>query len=376
MIIEPNPFHGEVVLGVIHYFNLLGYRIKLCVRKELMGEKLISDLFFDGEIFVFDKKNEREIFDCVDIEEYDFAFFTSLEYQNTNRVLVDFISYNKLKIRTKYGILGIYHSNIFLDIFGTRKLAEEGRIFCLSEFQRLMPTMNILNPHCFNNIGYIPGNGERRNDVGFVKIAVLGNMFKPEIMAKAIKKLSAKEQKKIIIYHTGGKRGKGFADFVKRKTKENIYRFLAKFNDRWEGKAYESRVIEMGRLNFPDLFKFLGGIDYLLMPLDYHTYEGMHYISVSTSGTKQISLGMNIPIICNEVIGRQYGFSKQNAILYPENRLETALQEILSIDIEEQAKMRGNLKVTAGQIKEKSLENLKNTIMKLEKREEYEDTTY
>lgn len=362
MMVEPNPFHGEVVLGIIHYFNLLGYRVKLYIRKELMEEKIISNLFFDGEVAVFNIKNIDEIFNYDNTKEYDFVFFTSLEYQNENHLLVDFISYHKLDIKTKYGILGIYHSVNFINIFGTRKLAEEGRIFCLSEFQRIIPSINVLNPHCFKNM---PKNYIKKNKTGLVKIAVLGNMFKPDIIAKAMKKLSIKEQRKIVIYHTGGKKSTRINKIVKGKLKAVIYRSLAKFSDKWDGKAYETKVVEMGRLNFPDLFDFLEKVDYLLLPIDYHTYEGLHYISVSTSGTKQISLGMNIPIICNEIIGEQYGFNTDNAIPYTENHLETSLRRILSINMGERNRIKKNLKETAEQIEKTSLENLKNSIMKL-----------
>ena len=113
MIIEPNPFHGEVIPGVIHYFNLLGYKIKLFVRNELIKEKLIPNVFFDGEISTFNTKDVKQIFDTDNINEYDFIFFTSLEYQNEEDLLVDFVTYNDLDIHTKYGILGIYHSIIF-----------------------------------------------------------------------------------------------------------------------------------------------------------------------------------------------------------------------------------------------------------------------
>ena len=365
MIVEPNPFHGEVVLGIVHYFNLLGYRIKLYIRKELMEEKLVTSICFDGEVSIIDIENIDKIFSYNNTKEYDFVFFTSLEYQNEEHLLVDFISYYKLNIKTKYGILGIYHTISFINIFGAKKLAEEGRIFCLSEFQKIISSVNVLNPHCFKNSDYISESYIKKAKTDLIKIAILGNMLKPDIIAKAMKKLSTEEQKKIIVYHTGGQKIRGIDKVIKRKLKSIIYRFLEKLNDRWEGKAYETRIIEMGRLNFPDLFNFLKQIDYLLLPLDYHTYEGMHYISVSTSGTKQISLGMNIPIICNEIIGEQYGFNEYNAILYAENHLEIALRKILSINIDEQNGIKKNLKETAQQIEKMSLENLRNSIVKL-----------
>lgn len=366
MIIEPNPFHGEVIPGVIHYFNLLGYKIKLFVRNELIKEKLIPNVFFDGEISTFNTKDVKQIFDTDNINEYDFIFFTSLEYQNEEDLLVDFVTYNDLDIHTKYGILGIYHSINFLNIFGTRSLAEEGRVFCLSEFQRIMPSINVLNPHYFKDLNYVEEN-MLREPKDIVKIAMLGNMFKSDIVAKAVKKLSKKEKGKIRFFHTGGQKRKGFKKNIKKKFKLIIYYLLSKINDRWEGRVFEDKVIEMGRLDFPDLFDFLGKIDYLLMPLDHHTYEGMHYISVSTSGTKQISLGMGIPVICNETIGKQYGFDSDNAILYTENQLEDALRKVLEIKANECNRIKSNLQETADKIAKESLDNLKRTIEKLTK---------
>lgn len=367
MIIEPNPFHGEVIPGVIYYFNTLGYKVKLYIREELIKENLISNFTFNGETSIFDIKKVQEIFNSADLIEYDFCFFTSLEFQNEKNILTDFIKFNNLDIKTKYGVLGIYHTINFINIFGTRKLAEEGRIFCLSEFQRIMPSINVLNPHYFGDLYYASEEHVKTEKVGPINIAMLGNMYRSDIIAKAMKKLSKTDHRKIIIYHTGGKNQRKLKRIIKRKLKFIVFSFLAKINDKWETKVLETEIIEMGRLSFPELFDFLKKIDYLLIPLDYHTYDGMHYISVSTSGSKQISLGMNIPVICNEVIGFQYGFDSDSSVLYTENNLEEALKEILSADRNKYNKIKKNLREIARQTEKISLENLKNTISKFTK---------
>ena len=356
MVMEPNPFHGEVIPGVVEYLIKLGYSVDLFVRKELIMDGIASILPSQTKVYEFTLSDLQNLFQKKKNCDYDFLFLTSLEIQIGNEIH-SFIRYFNFEVMTKYGVLGIYHTSTFVSQFHDEKMYSDGRIFFLSDFQVENGEGQVLNPHFFNKNACI---NIKKNRSDKVKIVVLGNICDYRMVGKALSKLTFAERKRIQVIHTGSKND--FKTNIKRLAKKVIVYVCALIDSRFREKKYAMHIIEMGRLNFPDLLKLLDSADYLLMPIDMNTTEGKHYVSVSTSGTKQMSLGMNVPIIANDVVGGIYGFERSNSVFYEKDNLEEAFRSV--IDDNSQSDRIENLKKAEEKIYIQSLENLRLAIEK------------
>ena len=90
MVMEPNPFHGEVIPGVVEYLIKLGYSVDLFVRKELIMDGIASILPSQTKVYEFTLSDLQNLFQKKKICDYDFLFLTSLEIQIGNISYINF----------------------------------------------------------------------------------------------------------------------------------------------------------------------------------------------------------------------------------------------------------------------------------------------
>lgn len=358
MVMEPNPFHGEVVPGVTEYLANLGYVVHLFVREELILEGVKEILSPNVIVHSFSLDDITQIFSDERISEFKFLFLTSLEFQVKNDIK-SFIKYFDLKVNTEKGILGIYHTADFVSRFDDEEMFLQGRIFFLSDFQMYDGKKNVLNPHTFGK--YTVDGKEAIVEHDEVRIAVLGNICNYHIIGRALSRLSRKERRRIRIYHTGTK--SSLIGKIKRRLKYIFYSIGSLIISEFKEKKFALQMVELGRLDFETLYGVIKSMDYLLMPIDISTSEGRHYITQSTSGTKQVSFGMNIPIITDSTVGDIYGFNESNAIYYEDGHLEEALKRILRNEIA--SDYCYYLKQLERNVYNQSLQNLEEAIEKI-----------
>ena len=355
LVLEPNAFHGEVIPGIVFYFQELGYLVDVYVRKPHIEEKLFYNVEINGKLVEYDIENINKILLEEEIKDYDFLFLTSLEIQKEKQIirLLDLINGS---INTKYGILGIYHTSSFIDRFNDYEMAKEGRIFFLSDFQtNKYKGTSVLNPHYFGKIERTKLDNDK------IKIGVLGNVYNANKIALALYNLSKKERDKLEIYHIGKTEKRNLPIWAKKIE----YHILSMFSKKFKGRWLRYSVVETGRLNFPEMYRKINEMDYLLAQIDTGNEEGKHYIEVSTSGSKQISLGMCKPLIISEDVGRIYGFNDKNAIFYQNNQLENAFRKIIKNEINNEDLIK-NLQVLKDRSTNESLINLEKVIKRIE----------
>lgn len=358
IIVEPNPYHNEVVPGIVRYFEDLGYYIDVYIRIEAEVEKAFCRYAIKGQLNKYHINEIVNILSNEKIQEYDFIFFSSMEYSENGKI-ERFLDYIGFIPKTKYGVLGMYHTISLIDQFNDHKLMEEGRLFCISDFQRKDSNINVINPHFFcSDLQNLEPFKEKK------RFIVVGNSSDIKTLKFVLKKISKNLQDKIEIMHIGK---------FKYSTNEKIINFIislvAKGTSLFNvngGIRFRRLIHHLGRLTFPEMYKEIELSDFVIVMINGDKNEHKHYLTDSTSGIKQIILGFNKVCIIEEETAKVYGFNETESIIYKKNRLQEALAKAVLMEESQFRKMKISVNIKQRKIYMESLQNLKDVIRKLE----------
>lgn len=322
LLLEPNPYHNEVLPGIVNYFETLEYTVDVLIRKEVYSDNVFCRYKINGKIHAYELDDIKKILWEPSIKKYDFLFFSSMEHCENGKMerFLDFIGFIP---KTKYGILGIYHTTWLVDEFNDYDFMNQGRLFCLSEFQIHNYNYKMLNPHFFCDDIISKNKFELKK-----RFVVIGNSADYDYLVQEIKKLDKNLRNRIEIRIIGGKK-QGFIGKGKLIIKPFIMKILCIFH---KELRYRQSLKVLGYLNFSSLYRELEKADYILVMIDPNKKEHAHYNEWCTSGTKQLILGFNKICLIRDILANNYGFTDKNSIIYDGNRLDQALAEAVLLD--------------------------------------------
>jgi hypothetical protein len=352
LLIEPNLFHAEVIPGIVKYFEDIGYRADVFIRHPLLKDNVFCRCQNHIHIQIYDFSDIRRLLSAENVRSYDFIFFSSMEFM-LDGVLANILQYLGFIPKTKYGILGIYHTTSHIDLFQDYRMMNEGRFFCFSDFQIHNYTISVLNPHyfgCFNDVPHKKG------------IVCVGNAFDAYMLPDALYKIYNQKIRPLRITRYGGKNHTAYQK-IKEFIKGIIIRVLSPFSAYFMKKHLLRKcVIQMGRVSFEKLYSALVECKYILVLVNPRDKSHKHYMTYTTSGIKQIILGFGkIPIIHEEVASK-YGFDRTNSILYNDTNISSAL---LAADLNDNVDMISSINALKDNIYNLSRTNLKAAIAKI-----------
>jgi hypothetical protein len=303
----------------------------------------------------------RNIFSSKQIEEYDYLFLSSMEHSE-NGTIQRFIDEVGVNPKTKYGILGMYHTNWLIDEFKDYKMLEERRLFCISDFQsKGYHNLNSLSPIFFTDV--IDINHIKSDNI---RLLTIGNSADYELLNEAYWKLNKYERKKIHIKHIGGVPNR--PDSLKGYVYLGVVRILSIFILKYR----RCKNIEyVGRLDFPHMYTEIQNSDFLLVLLDDRNESHRRYIKESTSGVRQLILGFLKIGIMNQTIAENYNFNEGTYIGYKSGNLVDSLRRAININQKEYSNMVSELKRNSEKIYGIHKSNLKKTISEIENKYEY-----
>lgn len=355
LVVEPNPFHGEVVPGIVYYFHKLGYDVTV-----LMQEKLIKE-----DAFCKDKQNCKfETFKMdelpirlgkEDIKLYDFIFFTSLEVKigNTSKNVIEYLEFEP---KSKYGILGIVHdvSIVEKDIY--RKFVAQNRVFGLTKKQCEKYELMMLNPNYFGE-SLIE---DKENKI--CKFTIIGSAFDERRIEEAVGYLLERDITDFLVNWISGQYSKSYVIFNKI-AKMIIYSLLGLFNMKMHRRLDVIKHIKwFSRLDFADIYSLVEKTDYCICMVENENEEFSKYYNKLTSGQKQLTLGFCKITLWEEKLAEIYGFSEKNSILIKNNDIGEAMLKALTISQKEQSDKKDNLRSLQLEMENESINNLKRVI--------------
>ena len=333
LVIEPNNYHGEVVPGFVKYWQDLGYHVDVIMRIGNYEENPFA-LFKKSElpnIYPLQKWRIKSVLKSPKVQDYDFVFISSFDYQETKERYYDYLGFEP---KSKYGSLCIYHNCRNLLAYNEKKRYIGKRLFVLNEFPLAENKAKLLCPIYFGEVKEHIKNPKTR----FVMIGRLSpNTRNCTQLLDSIKKLidEGEHNFEVVVIGSGG------MDIP---------------------PELQSHITKLGRLNFPDMYKNCMESDFLLALLDPESKAQDAYKDGTTTGSKQLSLGLNKPMLIESTFADIYGFSDQDSITYQGDALYHAMKEAIAMDKDTYQSKLSHLRQHAAQVAAKSQQNLAQTI--------------
>lgn len=333
LIIEPNNYHGEIIPGFVKYWQDLGYHVDVLMRIgnyeenpfALFGKEELPD------IYPLQKWRIISILKNQIIKQYDFTFISSFDYQETKERYFDYLGYEP---QSRYGCFGIYHNCQNIVPYKEQEKYLGKRLFVLNEFPLAEGKAKLLCPIYFGK----RENHSKSDKTQFVMIGRLSpNTRNCNQLIDSIEKLISEgiDNFEVKVIGSGG-----------MEIPEHLKKHIKK----------------LGRLNFKDMYQNCMESDFLLALLDPESPQQESYKKGTTTGSKQLSLGLATPMLIEKTFADVYGFSEKDSIIYQGNKLYEAMKKAIEMDKKNYAEMIKNLELHQDKVYKKSLRNLSETI--------------
>lgn len=119
----------------------------------------------------------------------------------------------------------------------------------------------------------------------------------------------------------------------------------------------------LGRLNFEELYQYIQDCDFLLPLLDPENPAHRRYITTGTSGTFQLALGFNKPVILEKTFAEINRLNNSNSIIYESNsNFHLAMEEAIAMNPEEYELMSTAVAETSRLFYVESIDNLRSLL--------------
>ena len=328
LIVEPNSYHGECLCGFVKYFQDLNYNVVLLLRFENNVEDIFCRFSNLPKVFYGTKGYLKKILKSKKVKQYDFVFIQTTAFFDGN-IHTSYLNYLTFEPKGKNGLLLVEHTiNPFIEEFKEQKYLQQNHLFTLTGFQNTL----MVNPHYFGDkVNIIEKSTDTTN---FIAIGGINKSHKDHsLIFKSAEYLLQK--------------GLNFKITVIGGGKLNI------------PEQFKNNICFKGKLNFKQMFLELEKADFILTLMNLDIVEHHKYLTNTTSGSYQLSLGFLKPLIINETFAKVYNLDDNNSITYTENNMEIAMQIGCYMSRQRYKEIQDNLSVLEKKIYFKSLENLK-----------------
>lgn len=124
--------------------------------------------------------------------------------------------------------------------------------------------------------------------------------------------------------------------------------------------ALRDHVIELGRLDYPEMYARIEESDFLLTAFQRDNPDHAFYRTTGTSGSFQLSYGFATPIVVQDRFAANTAFTAELALFYDsDDDMRRALQQGIEMTDEAYRQMQQTLTAQAQALHETSLKNLK-----------------
>lgn len=332
LLLEFNPYHHECMPGYTKYFLDLGYQVDIFILSNY--ENCFSKFERDKNLKIYTFTNYDEIYEnsmilSTIIEKYKFVFLNSIEAPQK--------PLNEIEIYQKPNTLAVAHTILTLqpdigwyyrDIF--QNFIKERRIVTLGNFN----LGTYVNPHYFGKIDKHEKN-EKTNFIAIGNVHSCNRNY--DILIDSVKKLKEKN-----------------LDF-----KVTIVGRLGSLEVPPEIKEYFD---QKGRVSYAGLYNEVENSDYILMLIDPNNIHHLRYKNTNASGNIQLAYGFTKPTVISNVFSDFYKLNDNNSITYSSDNLAAAMEKAILINKKDYSKLQDNLKETANNIFNISINNLKNIL--------------
>jgi len=335
LLVEPNAFHGEILPGYYKYFEDLGYDMFVLCRLFIVTESAFCRLPNKPNIFVMTPGLIRRVLRSKKLHKFDYLLVTSRQFFDARtRFWGAYINYLKFNPMPRLGCFYVEHN------FDPHKMAygtDLRNLFLLTRESYNGLDIPMLNPHWFGDVRHTPLNPGKR---------VFLFIGSASLYQKSIQMLLD------IVWQ------------LEKKFKFEVW-MIGKGTNTLSSEELPDSIRIFGRLPFDQMFQHIEDADFILPLLDPLNQDHRHYLRGVSSGSRQLALGFSKVAIIHKVFATHYDFSKKDAILYEDGGLAYVMEQALTMNKDEYARLQAGLRELAKNVYDESLENLK---MRIEER--------
>lgn len=335
LLLEPNPFHGECMPGLVKYFQDLGYNIDFIMQPVM--EKVAPFSRYNSQnirnIFYIYLDGQKKALQSDKIKRYDFVFFVTSfgAYDGTIKTFPDWLGFIP---KTKYGFFMIEHSLNSVEQYGYGKFACAARqIFTLAGWGNFP----ILTPNYFGDVKI----NEKNKRVIFIVTMNAANS-KPvstKVMFDAIIKLMSRGISDFKVVITGS--------LIRRRIPDNL----------------AGIVEQIGYVDFSTLWDSYEKSDFLIAMLNPDLPEQEKYKGKCMTGSWPTMMGFKKPMLMHKEFAPYYKLDQYNAIVYNCNdELADAMEQAIKMNVEQYKLLQKNITKLTDDIYSESIHNLKKVI--------------
>jgi hypothetical protein len=327
LMVEPNPYHGEIIPGFVKYWRDAGYAVDLIVHPRLLADAPLARYESKPETFCMHPVFQRRALKTAG--NYDFVFMTTSVYW-ADGIKGSYINWLGQEPHAKTML--VEHNVVpYVRQYGHGKYVDCGRSFTLGGGHGIP----MLNPHYFGRVGAHAKNEET------IFSAVVNIEENAGPFFESMRELLRKGARS---FH---------ATIAGRSPVREIPGDLKEF------------VSLSGPLPFQELWKIYDEADFLIPMLNPDVESQERYKGSTVSGTWQASMGFLKPMLIEKSFAPFYRQDGANAIVY--SSLADAMERAIGMGGAEYEKMRGSIRTLADEVYAESLNNLKRAIEKNEK---------
>ena len=333
LLIEPNPYHGEIIPGFVKYWEDLGYKVDLILQPKLRNDSPFIRHKNKPNAFYMIPAIQKKALALQKIKKYDFVFMTTSVYWSDG-VVDSYPKWLGFLPDAKYGVMMIEHNVIpWVKDYGHDKFVNQKRSFTLTGNHDIP----MLNPHYFGDIEITP----KSDKTIFSGVINYGD---GEVIFTAVRKLLNRGITNFSVVITG------------RSPIKKIPRDL------------KSHIKMTGLMSFSKLWKFYETADFLLPTLIPGIPYYDRYKNSTVTGSFQTSLAFCKPMLMEKSFAEHYWLDDTNALTYDGvDNLAESMEYAIKLSGKKYQEIQNNIKKLADKIEHESLVNLKQTINFLKK---------
>lgn len=341
LLVEPNPYHGEIIPGYVKYFQDLGYNVDLLLRKEQKQENLFQHYPANKipEIHYGTPEEIRFILSLPQIRNYVTIFFTTNVYWVYSENYSSYLRYLGFIPSGQHGSLYVEHNLSHLVDDDAEIYDLGGRVSTLLSYddQANSKQTIMINPHYFGDNTLLSSSIKPKNKTRIVLVGASNH--DPLLIDNLYRAINEVKDLNFEVLVTGGK-----IDIP---------------------KEYSRIVKTLPRLSFDAFSELIVGADFLLTMFNPHEPTHDRYLNGTTSGTVQLSLGFKTPMIVNSTHAEYYGFTSKESLSYPEFLSGDVLRRAITLPGVEYDSLVNSLELKAKFIYKESLSNLSSMLKQI-----------
>lgn len=342
LIVELNSYHAEVIPGVVHHFQEIGYTVDVFLRHEFHQDSPFVNFPPEKQprIFYGTTKHLIKLLHLPKTTQYNHIFFNSSAYHSDKlgrQEIAQLLAQSPVVKENIPVHLMEHRLDIYQQKHPSSTTTTLKKLFTLSGFRQT----TLMTPYYFGTHENTP-----KASSGKIIFAVIGNIRIAQnslpMLINAVNKARQRSTTPFEILFIGS------GDSILQKALSKHPNIAPYFH-------------ATGRATYQAMYKLIESADYILVPHHRNLSEHQHYKDNTISGSKQLIFGFQKPTLLMPEFAHAFDLNETQALFYTEETLDEKILEALALSPCEYEKKCQSLRekyISDSQLSQKNLKQV------------------